>query len=125
MFKINLIFLFLFSNWLITGCATKDQEHSLNGSSLGELELNLPVRKFTLDNGLRLLVVENNKLPIVSYYTFFDVGGRFESRKAGTTGATHFLEHMMFKGAKKYKAGEFEKIVEGNGGRGNAYSTFD
>ena len=74
---------------------------------------------------LRLLVVENNKLPIVSYYTFFDVGGRFESRETGTTGATHFLEHMMFKGAKKYKAGEFEKIVEGNGGRGNAYTTFD
>ena len=107
------------------GCATKRSDTGKAVSNLSELSLELPVKKYTLDNGLRLLVVENSRLPIVSYYTFFDVGGRFESREAGTTGATHFLEHMMFKGAKKYKAGEFEKIVEGNGGRGNAYTTFD
>ena len=125
MFKNNIILALLFSSLFLYGCASNNGGQIKSADSLSELELNLPVKKFTLDNGLRLLVVENNKLPIVSYYTFFDVGGRFESREAGTTGATHFLEHMMFKGAKKYKAGEFEKIVEGNGGRGNAYTTFD
>ena len=40
-------------------------------------------------------------------------------------GGTHFLEHMMFKGAKKYKAGEFDTIIESNGGSTNAYTTFD
>jgi zinc protease len=125
MFKTCLIFLLSFFWVFLSGCSSNKIQGASNANNLGELELNLPVKKYTLDNGLRLLVVENNKLPIVSYYTFFDVGGRFESREAGTTGATHFLEHMMFKGAKKYKSGEFEKIVEGNGGRGNAYTTFD
>ena len=125
MFKLKRNFLLISILLLVSSCASKKTKEVNNANSLGELELNLPVKKYTLENGLRLLVVENNKLPIVSYYTFFDVGGRFESREAGTTGATHFLEHMMFKGAKKYKAGEFEKIVEGNGGRGNAYTTFD
>ena len=82
-------------------------------------------KKFVLDNGLKVIISENRKLPIFSYLTFYDVGGRFESREAGTTGATHFLEHMMFKGAKKFGPGEFEKIIESNGGRSNAYTTFD
>lgn len=84
---------------------------------------NLEVKKYTLDNGLRLIVYENKKLPVVSYYTFFDVGGRYE--ESGTTGATHFLEHMMFKGAKKYGPREFDTYIEKNGGSTNAYTTFD
>ena len=126
MLQRNLVTIFLFVLMsVVVGCASKKNSGGKGANDLSELNLDLPVKKYTLDNGLRLLVVENNRLPIVSYYTFFDVGGRFESREAGTTGATHFLEHMMFKGAKKYKAGDFEKIVEGNGGRGNAYTTFD
>jgi zinc protease len=85
--------------------------------------INLDVKKYTLDNGLRLLVYENPKLPIFSYYTFFDVGGRHEGK--GTTGATHFLEHMMFKGAKKYGPRQFDTMIEGNGGSTNAYTNFD
>lgn len=85
--------------------------------------LHLEVQKYTLDNGLRLLVFENQRLPIFSYYTFFDVGGRHEG--AGTTGATHFLEHMMFKGAKKYGPRQFDTMIEGNGGSTNAYTNFD
>jgi zinc protease len=48
--------------------------------------------------GLRVLVVENHKLPIFTYYTYIEVGGKHETK--GITGASHFLEHMMFKGAK-------------------------
>ncbi len=83
----------------------------------------LNVKKVVLDNGLTVLVAPNPKLPIAAYYTLFDVGGRYETK--GTTGATHFLEHMMFKGAKKYGPGEFDTLIEKNGGSTNAYTTND
>lgn len=85
--------------------------------------VNLEVRKEILPNGLRILIVENHHLPIYSYYTFFDVGSRFE--KDGQTGSSHFLEHLMFKGAKKYGPGVFDTSIEGNGGSSNAYTTND
>lgn len=85
--------------------------------------IDLEVKKYVLNNGLRLIVQENHKLPIFSYYTFYDVGGRHEGK--GTTGATHFLEHMMFKGAKKYGPKEFDVMIESNGGQTNAYTNFD
>jgi zinc protease len=83
----------------------------------------LNVQKTVLENGLTVLIAPNHKLPIASYYTLFDVGGRYEVK--GTTGATHFLEHMMFKGAKKYGPGEFDTLIERNGGSTNAYTTND
>lgn len=81
------------------------------------------VQKTVLSNGLTILISPNPKLPIVSYVTLFDVGGRDE--KKGTTGATHFLEHMMFKGAKKYGPGQFDGLLEKSGGVTNAYTTND
>jgi zinc protease len=85
--------------------------------------VHLNVKKVVLDNGLTVLIAPNSKLPIVSYYTLFDVGGRYETH--GTTGATHFLEHLMFKGAKKYGPGQFDNLIERNGGMTNAYTTND
>jgi zinc protease len=92
-----------------------------NAAPLKSVGLN--VKKVVLKNGLTVLVAPNPKLPIVSYYTLFDVGGRDEG--PGTTGATHFLEHMMFKGAKKYGPGEFDSQLERSGGVTNAYTTND
>lgn len=83
----------------------------------------LNVKKVVLDNGLTVLISPNPRLPIAAYYTLFDVGGRHEVK--GTTGATHFLEHMMFKGAKKYGPGQFDSLIEKNGGSTNAYTTND
>lgn len=83
----------------------------------------LNVKKIVLENGLTVLIAPNPKLPIAAYYTLFDVGGRYEVK--GTTGATHFLEHMMFKGAKKYGPGQFDSLIERNGGSTNAYTTND
>lgn len=88
-----------------------------------DTQVDIEVKKYVLDNGLILLVAPNPKLPIVSYYTLFDVGGRDE--KKGTTGATHFLEHMMFKGAKKYGPGIFDSSIEKNGGNTNAFTSND
>ncbi len=88
-----------------------------------EKSLDLKIHKKTLANGLRAFVIEDHRLPVFSYYTLYNVGGRHEG--PGTTGATHFLEHMMFKGAKKYGPGQFDSLIEGSGGQTNAYTTFD
>ncbi len=93
------------------------------GSKSAPLKAGFNVKKVVLKNGLTVLVAPNPKLPIVSYYTLFDVGGRDEG--VGTTGATHFLEHMMFKGAKKYGPGQFDTLLEKSGGVTNAYTTND
>lgn len=111
---------------ILVGCSSFKNVTEVKGEREGiESDVNLDVRKFVFDNGLRLLVIENPKLPIYSYYTLFDVGGRYESRDDKTTGATHFLEHMMFKGAKKYGPGKFDSFIENNGGSTNAYTNFD
>jgi len=132
---------FLVSTVLLMSSCGHNTSSSTGGDSTAEVKVtmteankanaenpesvHIPVTKIELPNGLRILLSENRKLPIFSYYTFFDVGGRYESRQDGTTGATHFLEHMMFKGAKKYGPGEFDSFIEGMGGGTNAYTTFD
>ncbi len=107
------------------GCShqqTENHAHHPN-KNLADIDLNLKINKKVLSNGLTILHLENKKLPIVSVYTFFDVGGKSES--AGVTGSTHFLEHMMFKKTKSHPAEYFSKIIENNGGNSNAYTTFD
>lgn len=119
-------FAFLLAFILLDGCSTT-QQTDLKTTSKSTTCINskngLNVRKCVLKNGLKVLIAPNPKLPIVSYYTLFDVGGRDEG--PGTTGATHFLEHMMFKGAKKYGPGEFDGRLERSGGETNAYTTND
>jgi zinc protease len=100
-------------------CASTDKKDP----SEKVVDMHIKVFKATLENGLRVLIVENHNLPIFSYYTFYDVGARYERK--GQTGASHFLEHLMFKGAKKYGPGKFDTLIEGNGGSTNAYTTFD
>lgn len=109
---------------LLTACGSLNKV-SDTGPSQGDIKsLNLEVYKKTFPNGLRALVFENNQLPIASYYTFFDIGGRHEE-KGKNTGATHFLEHMMFKGGAKFGSGVFDSFIEGSGGNTNAYTSFD
>lgn len=117
--------LWFFICFLLISCSgiKKESPPFEKGSDSESIFVNLEVRKETLPNGLRVLIVENHNLPIFSYYTFFDVGSRFE--KKGQTGASHFLEHLMFKGAKKYGPGVFDTSIEGNGGSTNAYTTND
>lgn len=114
----------LFNILVIIGLsACAQMSNSRHESSSSSQYLHIDVEEFTLDNGLRVLLVPRGDLPIFSYYTFYKVGSRNE--KPGTTGASHFLEHMMFKGAKKYGPGQFDKIIEENGGRSNAYTSKD
>ena len=102
---------------LLTACS------SLNPLKGSEEVPEFNVHKITLENGLKVLLLENHRLPIFSFQIFYEVGGRDEQK--GITGASHFLEHLMFKGAKKYGPGEFDYLIEGNGGVNNAYTTQD
>jgi zinc protease len=82
-----------------------------------------PALAATLDNGLRVLLLEDHRSPIASFQVWYRVGSRNE--QAGTTGIAHFLEHLMFKGTPTHGRGEFARLVEQNGGRDNAFTTQD
>src|ERR1700731_1592217 len=82
-----------------------------------------PVSERTLKNGMKVLVQSDHSIPNVALYIFYRIGSRNE--RPGTTGLSHFFEHMMFNGAKKYGPGELDKAMEANGGANNAYTTRD
>lgn len=88
-----------------------------------QLKIDLPVEKFQLDNGLTVLLSVDNSVPMISYHTWYRVGSRDEWK--GVTGAAHMLEHMMFKGAKKYTGKQFDQILHENGIVNNAFTTHD
>lgn len=77
----------------------------------------------TLSNGLKIVVQEDHRSPVVVSQIWYKVGGIDEPR--GITGVSHVLEHMMFKGTKKHPAGEFSRIIAENGGRENAFTSRD
>ncbi len=77
----------------------------------------------TLENGLKVVVVENHRAPVVTHMLWYRVGAMDEP--AGKSGIAHFFEHLMFKGTKKIKDGEFSSIVARNGGQENAFTSQD
>ncbi len=79
--------------------------------------------EFRLANGLRLIVKEDHRAPTVANMVWYRAGSIDEQN--GTTGVAHVLEHMMFKGTKKLKPGEFSKKVAELGGRENAFTSRD
>ena len=80
-----------------------------------------PIATRTLKNGMKVLVQTDRSIPNVALYIFYRIGSRNE--RPGTTGLSHFFEHMMFNGAKKYGPGDLDKVMEANGGSNNAYTT--
>jgi len=85
--------------------------------------LRADVKEYTLDNGLKVLISEDHKVPLATFQIWYRVGSRNE--KSGTSGLSHLLEHMMFKGTPRYGSKEFSRIVQKNGGMDNAYTTTD
>ena len=81
------------------------------------------VQTHTLKNGMKILVQRDASIPNVALYVFYRVGSRNE--RPGTTGLSHFFEHMMFNGAKKYGPGQFDQVMESAGGSNNAYTSND
>ena len=79
--------------------------------------------EFKLGNGLKLIVREDHRAPTVAHMVWYRAGSMDEVN--GKTGVAHVLEHMMFKGTHKVKAGEFSRLVAAVGGRENAFTSRD
>ncbi|HYS75637.1 MAG TPA: pitrilysin family protein, partial [Burkholderiales bacterium] len=79
--------------------------------------------EFTLANGLRLIVKEDHRAPTLVHQVWYRAGSMDES--PGTTGVAHVLEHMMFKGTRRFGLGEFSRLVAEAGGRDNAFTSTD
>jgi len=82
-----------------------------------------PVAEKILANGLKVLVKEDHRSPVVVSQVWYKVGSSYEP--GGITGISHMLEHMMFKGTDKHPAGEFSRIIAENGGDENAFTGQD
>jgi zinc protease len=79
--------------------------------------------EFQLSNGLKLIIREDHRSPTVAHMVWYRAGSMDEVN--GKTGVAHVLEHMMFKGTDKVKAGEFSRLVAAVGGRENAFTSRD
>ena len=94
----------------------------MSGIAFSQMKVD-DVKSFTLKNGMKFLVVEDFSIPNANMYLFYKVGSRNEYQ--GITGLSHFFEHMMFNGAKKYGPKLFDQTMEFNGGANNAYTRED
>ena len=83
----------------------------------------LEVFETTLDNGLKVLLLEERKAPVLTFHVWYRVGSRNE--QPGRTGLAHFMEHMMFKGTPQMGAQAFSQVIRRNGGRDNAFTSQD
>lgn len=81
------------------------------------------VHEYRLDNGLRILVKEDHRAPVVVSMVWYVAGSMDEFN--GTTGVAHVLEHMMFKGTPNVPPGEFSRRIARAGGRDNAFTSRD
>lgn len=81
------------------------------------------LEKYQLPNGMKVILFPQHKAPVVTVQAWVRTGSADELK--GEEGISHFIEHLLFKGTKKYKVGEIAALVEGSGGELNAYTSFD
>ncbi|MGD8934475.1 MAG: pitrilysin family protein, partial [Gammaproteobacteria bacterium] len=76
-----------------------------------------------LKNGMKVIVQENRRAPVLVTQVWYKVGGSYEHD--GITGISHVLEHMMFKGTSDIPEGKFSEIIAAHGGKENAFTSKD
>ena len=81
------------------------------------------IETFNLDNGMEIVVIPDHRAPVVTHMVWYRVGSADEP--PGKSGIAHYLEHLMFKGTKKYPDGIFSKMVAEIGGQENAFTSTD
>ena len=96
---------------------------SFFSSVQSEIKFSDRVESYTLSNGLKVVLIEDKRSPSVVNSVWYKVGSSHEA--SGKTGISHVLEHMMFKGTKTLKPGEFSSIVKKMGGTENAFTSKD
>jgi predicted Zn-dependent peptidase len=82
-----------------------------------------PVERYTLDNGLTVLLRQDPTVPVVCFWQWYKVGSRNE--RQGITGISHFFEHMMFNGSKNVPPKEYDRQLESRGAYSNAFTSYD
>ena len=100
---INLFFLIIFSN------------------AVGQSKFE--PRSFSLSNGLKVVILENKRAPVVAQMIWYDFGSGVESK--GKSGLAHFMEHLMFKGTKKFPENYYSDFLSRIGGSENAFTSYD
>ncbi|MCJ7785444.1 MAG: insulinase family protein [Desulfobacterales bacterium] len=96
---------------------------SLLFTTISEAGLKENVFETVLPNGLKVILLENHKAPLVTFQVWYRVGSRNEAW--GKTGLSHMLEHMMFKGTERVGPEEFSRTIQENGGNDNAFTSYD
>ncbi|MDW3224083.1 MAG: pitrilysin family protein [Paracoccaceae bacterium] len=81
------------------------------------------VTTFELENGMQVVVVEDHRAPVVQHMVWYKAGSADEPK--GSSGVAHFLEHLLFKATDTLEAGELSATVARNGGRDNAFTSYD
>jgi len=81
------------------------------------------ITKHTLANGMTILLKEVHSAPIITWVVSYRIGSRNE--RTGLTGISHWVEHMMFKGTKRFPGGELDKKIDKLGGAWNAMTSMD
>lgn len=92
------------------------------GMTFGQLN-NIDFEKYTLDNGLKVILHKDNSTPIVAVSVMYHVGSKNENPER--TGFAHFFEHLLFEGSENIGRGEYSKFVEEAGGTLNANTSMD
>jgi zinc protease len=96
---------------------------SLLSATISDAGITENVFETVLPNGLKVILLENHKAPLVTFQVWYRVGSRNEAW--GKTGLSHMLEHMMFKGTERIGPEEFSRTIQENGGNNNAFTSYD
>ena len=108
----------------MSGCATTATSNKSAHTTATWISGEKIVHRWTLKNGLKLVVLEDHSSPTFAWQTWFRVGSRDE--QLGRTGLAHLFEHMMFKGTKTRADGEFDRLLDEAGAEGqNAFTSND
>ena len=115
---------------LLMGCVNSPSKETSTLSSAGgekyqegHIASSNDVHEYMLANGLKVIIKEDHRAPVVVSQIWYKAGASYEVN--GSTGVAHVLEHMMFKGTQKLEANEFSRIIAANGGRENAFTGQD
>ena len=93
------------------------------GAALSAQTIDDAVTTFQLDNGMDVVVIEDRRVPVVQHMVWYRAGSADEP--VGESGVSHFLEHLLFKATENLEAGELSATVAANGGRDNAFTSWD
>ncbi|UXN03078.1 M16 family metallopeptidase [Bartonella sp. HY406] len=110
-------------NAVETNQQTEPSQSDQSQQVLPDIEKIGDAYRFTLENGLQVIVLPNHRAPVITQMVWYRAGSADEN--PGTTGIAHFLEHLMFKGTKTYPGDEFNQTVSRLGGQQNAFTSYD